>query len=352
MKLKRLFWPAVLFIGLPITTNCAANKPAPEGGGTEGSNPQPITQKQIPETNKAQLLQDVKGLPPSGEEIIDGIRRFDGWFFKANRITFKANSVLLFTKQAQANRRQFFVIAKEIKLEDADKPGTITWEKGDVLGAPNTAGEAAGGANGGENSPGTPGATGGFGPRGYDGAVAPSIILITLRVPGSGPLVDLTGQDGGQGGQGQQGGRGGKGGTGNSASQTAFGCSRGAGNGSAGGTGGPGGQGGKGGTGGDGGVFTLISTTNDLPSLTQKFRVKDTGGSAGTPGPGGPGGLGGQGGDGGAQQLPWCSGNGSPGPTGNTGSAGPGGVNGDNGKQGDYTVGGITQEQFNQYVWK
>jgi len=28
------------------------------------------------------------------------------------------------------------------------------------------------------------------------------------------------------------------------------------------------------------------------------------------------------------------------------------GVNGDNGKEGDYSVGGITQAQFKEYIWK
>jgi hypothetical protein len=99
-------------------------------------------------------------------------------------------------------------------------------------------------------------------------------------------------------------------------------------------------------------VFTLISTTDNLPNLTQKFRVKYAGGRGGPPGQGGPGGVGGRGGDGGAEQRPYCSGNGSPGPAGNTGNPGPVGVNGDNGKEGDYTVGGINQDQFSLYVWK
>jgi hypothetical protein len=37
---------------------------------------------------------------------------------------------------------------------------------------------------------------------------------------------------------------------------------------------------------------------------------------------------------------------------GGTGNPGVVGVNGDNGKEGDYTIGGITQDQFKQYVWK
>jgi hypothetical protein len=345
--------PRFLCLGSLLTVLILANgckSPGPEDGAT--SNQTRLAQKQIPDTDKAQLLQDVKDLPASGDEVIDGTRRFNGWFFKANKITFKAGSVLLFTKQAQANRRQFFVIAKEIVVEDANNPGKITWEKGEIPAPPSSAGEAPAGADGGENAVGATGAAGGAGTRGYDGPSAPSVVLITLRVPNSGPLVDLTGQDGSQGGTGQQGGKGGKGGTGNSASQNAFNCNRGAGNGGSGGTGGPGGQGGKGGTGGEGGIFTLISTTDNLPSLTPKFRVIYAGGHGGIPGQGGAGGVGGHGGDGGAEQRPYCSGNGASGPMGGTGNPGVVGVNGDNGKEGDYTVGGITQDQFKQYVWK
>ena len=88
---------------------------------------------------------------------------------------------------------------------------------------------------------------------------------------------------------------------------------------------------------------TLISTTDNLPNLTQKFRVHYSGGKGGNPGQGGAGGVGGHGGDGGAEQRLYCSGNGSPGPSGNTGGIGAVGTNGDNGKEGDYTVGGINR---------
>lgn len=351
MRVARLFCLASPLVLLSLVIGCKSGKP-PDSDGRGTSNPLQVTQKQIPDADKAQLLQDVKDLPPSGDEVVEGTRRFNGWFFKANKITFKSGSILLFTKQAQANRRQFFVIAKEIVIEDTSNPGKITWEKGDVPAAPASAGEAPGGPDGGENAAGASGAAGGSGVKGYDGAAAPSIVLITLRVPNSGPLVDLTGQEGSQGGTGQQGGKGGKGGTGNSASQSAFNCNRGAGNGGIGGPGGPGGQGGIGGRGGAGGIFTLISATDNLPTLTQKFKILYTGGHGGIPGQGGSGGVGGRGGDGGAEQRPYCVGNGSQGPAGNTGSAGPVGTNGDNGEEGDYTVGGINQDQFNQYVWK
>jgi hypothetical protein len=331
---------------------CNSAKPSDSAQQSSANIPPHATPRKIPDTEKASILQNVKDLPPSGQEVIDGTRRFDGWFFKADKITFKSGAVLLFTKQAQENRRQFFVIAKEIVCEDGSNPGKITWEKGPAPAPPSSAGEAPAGKDGGENATGEGGNAGVQGTKGYDGHTAPSIVLIALQVPGSGPLVDLTAQDGGQGGTGQQGGKGGKGGTGNSASQNAVNCNRGAGNGGSGGIGGPGGQGGKGGTGGDGGVLTLISTTDNLPSLTQKFRALIAGGHGGTPGQGGSGGVGGGGGGGGAEQKPWCAGNGNPGPTGNTGNPGPVGANGDNGREGDYTVGGITQDQFKTYVWK
>jgi hypothetical protein len=355
MRPSSLVFPSLLCL-ITVLTGCSGSNithaSSSTSAPTNSTSDQVVVQRKLPDADKATILQDVKGLPAGGDEVIDGERRFNGWFFKANKITFKSGAVLLFTKQAQANRSQFFIIAKEIVSQDANNPGKITWEKGDPQAPPSSAGEAPAGADGGENAAGNPGAAGAPGTNGYAGFSAPSIVLMTLQVPGSGPLVDLTAQDGSQGGTGQQGGKGGKGGNGNSASQNGFNCNRGAGNGGSGGQGGPGGQGGKGGVGGDGGVFTLISRTDSLPNLTQKFRVLTTGGHGGTPGQGGNGGVGGGGGGGGAEQKPWCSGNGNPGPAGNTGGGGPVGVSGDNGKEGDYTVGGISQDQFDQYVWK
>ncbi len=105
-----------------------------------------------------------------------------------------------------------------------------------------------------------------------------------------------------------------------------------------------------GGQGGAGGAVVLISGANLLPSLTQKFRTHTAGGRGGDPGAGGPGGDGGPGGAGGQEAKPHCDGGnagqaGGPGPSGGPGQTGP------NGTERDLMVGGITDKQFQDYVW-
>ncbi|MBK4996786.1 hypothetical protein IAE39_004960 [Pseudomonas sp. S37] len=293
----------------------------------------------------------IKGIQNS-EYVVKGTMKFDGWFLKADKITFEPGATLVFSRTALSNRRQFWVVAKELVVMDAGNPGVITWEKGDIPMAPQAPGEAPSGPDATSNGQlGGQGNAGNKGSVGIAGASAPQITLVVLNVPGSGVTVDLSGGIGGQGGQGMKGGRGGVGAGGDNASQTAVGCRHGAGSGGRGGQGGNGGEGGGGGIGGAGGTFLLVSESEMLPSLTQKFRVKV---AAGTGGPGGPGGLrgdGGTGGSGGADARPFCQGSGSNGGVGAPGTAGAPGAPGGVGQEGDFTIGGATKEQLKNYIW-
>jgi hypothetical protein len=301
------------------------------------------------------LLHDIKQADyraTDQDEVIDGTRVFNGWFFKARKLTFKKGATLVFSKQAWTSRGVLFIVAKQIESEDAGDPGTITWER-DPQGSPaQSAGQAATGA-----FPGGGGAAGAEGTTGSSGESAPSITIAVLAVAGSGPKIDLEGQQGGQGGQGQKGGSGGAGAGGGSASQNAFNCNHGAENGHVGGPGGTGGVGGRGGRGGAGGTFSLISTNQNLPGLMTRFRVLFSGGQPGAGGSGGQGGDGGPGGPGGAQQLPYCRGDGSPGPTGSRGADGtawspsPDDLRLLKGRDGDFLTGGTSVADFNTYIW-
>lgn len=286
-----------------------------------------------------------------GDYVVTGNKLFDGWFLKADRIIFEPGATLTFSKTALSNRRQFWVVAKELVAKDANNPGTINWEKGAVALAPASPGEAPGGASATiDDRSGAAGQTGGVGIGGNSGANAPQITLVVMKVPNSGVLIDLTGGDGGSGGQGQKGGRGGNGAKGHPASESMFDCKRGGGDGGRGGPGGQGGTGGLGGVGGTGGTFLLVSSADLLPSLTQKFRIKVSGGNGGGPGPGGIGGDFGVGGPGGQEAKPYCGG-GSDGQNGVQGSTGGLGDSGHSGQEGDFTVGSATDDQFKNYIW-
>jgi len=288
-------------------------------------------------------LKQVLPVPASGY-VVNGVTRFDGWFLKADRLIFKKGATLMFTRQALASRRVFFIVAKSIEVEDPSAPGRITWEENPTAGAGATAGQAGTGAvNGGAGQPGAPGNDG---PAGES---TPSIQIAVLKFTGSGPSLDLQGQPGGTGGQGQKGGSGGPGSAGESASQSAFDCRRGAGNGGKGGPGGPGGVGGAPGRGGNGGTVTILSTADMMSTISTRVRVLVSGGVAGQPGAGGPGGDGGPGGPGGAQQLPWCRGDGSQGAVGDHGRDGPPGTadaGTRRGADGDFLLGAITADAF------
>lgn len=291
---------------------------------------------------------DKLALPPAaGDFVVTGTRTYDGWFLKADRLVFKPDARLVFSRAALSNRRHFFIVTREIVVADGGRPGLITWERGPNAGAPGGLGQAPTGSP--ANSEGQPGGAGAPGSGGIEGAAgesAPNLTIFVLSVPASGPSVDMAGQAGGPGGQGQKGGSGGVGGWGNPAAQNAFNCTRGAGNGAQGGRGGSGGVGGPGGRGGHGGSVTVISDASLLGTLSQRFRVSVAGGEGGPAGAGGPGGDGGPGGRGGQEALPWCRGNGSQGPAGERGQDGPGGTAGPTENAGDFFVGGISAPDF------
>jgi hypothetical protein len=240
---------------------------------------------------------------------------------------------------------QFYLVAEDIEVEDAENPGTITWDPSQIVSAPRAWAEPAspgltgtfgGGAGG-------PGASGVAGAQGASGRSAPSIVIIAERIGGL-PRIAFCGQQGGRGGLGQPGGAGGRGGQGESASQNAFNCSHGAGNGGPGGNGGEGGAGGLGGQGGDGGSVVFL-TQNEKFDLSLAKAYVD-GGSGGDGGDGGPGGAPGIGGEGGPPQMPWCRGGGNKGVDGSRGHDGAPGTRGKGGKPGSASVGYLDLKQL------
>lgn len=281
-------------------------------------------------------------IPPvtPGTYVVDGEVRFNGWFLSSERIVFKANAKLIFTRQALDQRTSLFILAKEIVSEDQQQPGTVTWER-PVLARPLDSGTAGAGTDNGahEQISGGRGENGKAGNAGLLGRDAPAITLTTQSVKGS-VLFDLRGQDGGPGGTGQAGGRGGGGGYGTPASQSAFDCKRGAGDGGSGGAGGDGGVGGPSGAGGRGGIFTLVTSPDNVASATRLLKVDVSGGQpSAQPGEGGDPGAGGPGGHRGQEAKPWCGDDGRDGGQGGSGQKGPRGDLGAPGKAGDYFVG-------------
>jgi hypothetical protein len=278
-----------------------------------------------------------------GDYVVQGETRFNGWFLSAERIIFKPDSKLIFTRQALDARPNLFIIAKEVLTEDQQHPGTVTWERPTLGAAPESGTAVAGTDNGGHESiQGGNGQAGKMGIAGSPGHDAPSITLVTLSVKGP-AFVDLVGMPGGAGGKGQTGGRGGGGGYGNPASAGPIDCHRGAGNGGRGGDGGAGGAGGPSGDGGRGGVFTLITSDDNVASATRLLKVDTAGGQPGAePGDGGDPGAGGSGGHRGQEAQPWCKDDGHDGLPGNAGSPGSRGGLGAPGKSGDQFVGAMT----------
>lgn len=312
---------------------------------------EPSKAKVIPEVEAANTIRDIKGfdLIKTGDVIIDKDMLFNGWFIKADKVVFKSGAKLIFSRQAQESRRNFFIVAKELVSEDASAPGIITYAAAGTSDAEPAQGQAATGPHAAfDDNPGGPGQPGQQGPSGPLGYAAPSLTVVALNVPQSGVRIEFAGQKGGKGGQGQRGGDGGNGAKGHPATISMVDCKNGAGDGGVGGPGGPGGTGGIGGRGGNGGNVTLIAPIDLLPSLTQKMRVIVSGGPGGDPGEGGPGGKGGLGGPRGAKALPYCKDDGR---DGSPGAAGPGGGKGNpggSGIDGDFFVGGITPDAFSR----
>ena len=279
--------------------------------------------------------------------IIEGIQPFDSWFIVTDQLIFKPDAQLVFSRQALNKRRNFFIVAGEIISEDANAPGVITYEHGIASNEDTRLGQAATGRHGQSHGQhGETGAPGAPGITGAQGEAAPSLTIVTLRVPTSGPAVDFRGGPGGDGGQGQTGGDGGNGATGLYAAQNIYKCVRRPQRGGNGGDGGIGGPGGAGGAGGTGGTVTILAPEELLASLTQKFRIDVSSGHPGAPGGPGIGGVGGLGGRGGAKAPPFCPRNAPRGANGQQGESGEAGRMGDSGVQGDLFVGAITVEHF------
>jgi hypothetical protein len=337
---------ALAFTGACATLYvCGLSSPV---GAQSTTTPKPKELSEASVVNEVQTIKQADLLRLSKPYEVVGTTRFDGWFIVADKVVFKSGSQLIFSHQALQNRRNFFVVTKELVSEDANAPGLITYEQpaNDTASAKPGQGPTGphGAYDGQSGQQGGSGETGAVGPKGYS---APSITITVLSVPGSGPALDLRGGTGGEGGQGQRGGDGGVGAKGSPASQSMFDCKAGGGRGGNGGSGGTGGAGGQGGPGGDGGSVTIIAPAELLPSLTQKFRVLVAGGQGGRGGAPGPGGNSGPGGPGGQEAKPYCGG----GPGGSPGAPGAGGspgASGPPGTEGDFFVGAISQDLFAQ----
>lgn len=313
-----------------------------------GKDPVQLQQADLAESVK--IVKDASILGGGEDYVVQGTKRFDGWFLKANRLVFEPGSKLVFSRDAQNRRNSFFIVAKEIVVKDANSPGSVTWDRSSIENAPSAVGQAASGSHGqGDGENGGTGANGATGNTGYPGKNAPNLTVFVFSTPSSGPEIDFRGQDGGKGGNGLKGGDGGNGQKGQPASQDMVNCRRGGGNGGTGGAGGTGGTGGTGGNGGGGGSVTLVSIADRLPTLTQRFRLNVRGGAGGPNGNGGEGGNGGQGGPGGQEARPYCGG-GSAGGNGSKGSIGSEGGRGADGLDGDVFVGSLTEQQFKEHV--
>jgi hypothetical protein len=298
------------------------------------------------------LVEAAQSRPPViiGEFRVVGQRLFNSPVLAARRIIFAPGSSLIFSQQVLTTRRNLFMFAQEIVSENAEQPGTVTWEETTPASPPPMGTAPAGadnggreGATGGAGQNGTPGAPGGAGSPGPDLTIVASKINPTLKI-------NLSGGPGGTGGVGENGGRGGGGGYGRPASQNAFNCSHGANDGAGGGSGGNGGPGGPGGAGGAGGVFTLVSPSDQVPVITRILQVNLGPGTPGQGGGGGTGGLGGPGGAGGAQSLPYCRGNGAQGGGGASGANAGSGPGGNQGAAGTYFVGGLSPDDMNKLL--
>lgn len=211
-----------------------------------------------------------------------------------------------------------FIITKRLYIEG---PSEITWRPIVPMGVPPPRARAADGAFGrADGEAGGPGAPGESGNVGFNGRSAPNLLIVALKIEGSGLKISLNGQAGGPGGAGQDGGFGGQGANGASAASSLFSCKTGPGPGGDAGDGGKGGPGGKGGNGGDGGQVVVLSSDE---TWVDKIKVYNAGGSPGEPGLPGHGGDAGSPGLGGIGAPPYCLG------AGQIGSKGARGTDGD-----------------------
>jgi len=285
-----------------------------------------------------------------GDFRVEGQRVYNAPVLAARRVIFAAGSSLIFSQQVLTTRRNLFVFAQEIVSENAEQPGTVTWEQTAPASPPPLGSAPAGADNGGrEGQTGGAGQHGRPGGPGEAGSPGPDLTIVALKINPT-LKINVSGGPGGLGGVGENGGRGGGGGYGRPASQNAFNCRHGANDGAPGGSGGNGGPGGAGGTGGAGGVFTLVTPSDQVPVITRVLQVNLGAGTPGQGGAGGSGGQGGPGGAGGAQSLPFCRGNGAQGGAGASGANAGFGPVGNQGAAGTYFVGGLSPDDLNKLL--
>jgi len=304
-------------------------------------------------TPQMREVKDMASIGIPAEFVVDGQKSVDSWAVIAKRIVFKSGATLVFSQQALARRNELLIAADTIVNEDQGHPGTVTWaQPSAATQAPPMSGQAPAGAHGaGDGQSGSPGTPGASGNSGYPGRNSPILTVFVQRAVGGGQQIGFNGQAGGQGGKGQTGGAGGLGHKGSPASASLFDCHSGAGYGGNGGNGGPGGTGGTGGAGGAGGSVTLVSLPENLGPLTHLYRVDVTGGAGGSGGAGGDGGSPGAGGSQGEKALPYCKDEPSrAGHGGAAGASGNAGSPGNEGLAGDFSVAGVTAEQFQRML--
>lgn len=316
----------------------------------------PVFSQQAEEVPPSSIINDAKQVKESvsligltKEIIVTGDMLYDSYFIGAETIQFKSGARLIFSDKALATRNNLIIAAKNIVNEDQQKPGVITWARGDgPVSAPPQSGQAPGGADGNNSGvSGSAGANGAQGNSGIAGKDAPNLTLFFISATGAPPVIDLRGQPGGQGGQGQQGGDGGNGHEGSPASSSLYECTSGAGHGGNGGSGGSGGLGGRGGDGGRGGTTTIVTLPEAFPAVLQFIRADVSGGDGGDGGDGGNGGNGGDGGAQGAKSLPWCKDEpGRRGAAGLKGQQGGKGIKGAVGIQGDVFYTALNNDAF------
>lgn len=298
----------------------------------------PRTPQSIPATNVAPDAKDIREtvalLGLQKELTVTGDMLIDSYFVGAETITFAPGARLIFSDKALRTRNTLLVAAQTIVMADPQRPGIITWARGDgPSDPPPQTGQAPSGSHGAQDGEaGTNGIEGAQGNRGNPGRNAPNLSLFVRSFQGAPPTIDLQGQTGGKGGQGQQGGNGGLGHQGSPASSGIVDCKSGAGHGGRGGDAGKGGQGGIGGTGGAGGAVTFISVPDAFPALLTLVRANVGAGEPGRGGEGGNPGAFGQGGAQGAKSLPFCQDEpgrrGANGQEKGKGDMGPGGASG------------------------
>ncbi|EMP4205201.1 hypothetical protein WD218_004816 [Klebsiella variicola] len=104
----------------------------------------PAFSQQAEEVPPSSIINDAKQVKESvaligltKEIIVTGDMLYDSYFIGAETIQFKSGARLIFSDKALATRNNLIIAAKNIVNEDQQKPGVITWTRGDgPLSAP------------------------------------------------------------------------------------------------------------------------------------------------------------------------------------------------------------------------